>query len=145
MSLSAVLQGTWALPANTQIYLAKAGLPSSSLLKTPLCAPQPLLSVGSCNIYIWKLIHRPSHHQPLSASTCQTIINFDIKLSDTLNLLNICRIPAISHLDSDFGALIQHVHGSLCAVISAQPKLEVTTQMLHTRGLETKCYFPEEN
>lgn len=130
----------------TRVFIwQKQVLPSSSLLKTPLRAPQPLLSVGSCNICIWDLIHRPSHHRPLSAPTCRAIINLDIKVPDVLNILNLCRIPTISHPDSDFGALIQHVHGSLCAVISAQPKPEVTTQMLHTRGLETKCCFPEEN
>lgn len=37
------------------------------------------------------------------------------------------------------------MYGSDRAVIPAQPKLGLTTQMLHTRGLETKCYFPKEN
>lgn len=37
-------------------------------------------------------------------------------------------------------------HGSaLCAVIPQHTNLRVITQMLHTRGLETKCYFPKEN
>lgn len=39
---------------------------------------------------------------------------------------------------------LKHVYDSDHAVIPAQLKLGLTTQTLHTRGLETKCYFSEE-